>query len=213
MVSWICSLFYQRSGGHGRKGRETETSKCVSHFEKHVSHRKHSQGHTLDLFLKETQRGKQHVGNERRHKASSVFSTGLFIYGPNLKKSHPKQCGNWLLDKSCSCEFGLCAEKNEEIKVTMWKKIFKFKPKKKAADGLNKSLWLCSALLTKNLSNSGSTSTEMVNGRSVLAPTVLLRKDLSSGMKRRWRSFIFLSIETHTNNIYISRAGKLSMCS
>lgn len=64
MVSWICSLFYQRSGGHGRKGRETETSKCVSHFEKHVSHRKHSQGHTLDLFLKETQRGKNMLGTK-----------------------------------------------------------------------------------------------------------------------------------------------------
>lgn len=88
MVSWICSLFYQRSGGHGRKGRETETSKCVSHFEKHVSHRKTQSGTHTGLVLKRDSEGKKHVGNERRHKASCVCLALAFLCIALIWRSH-----------------------------------------------------------------------------------------------------------------------------
>lgn len=100
----------------GEKGEKLKPPN-VSHISRGTSAAENSQGQTQDLFLKETQRGKNTFGMKDVTRPLVCLALAFFMYCPNLKKSYSKQC-----DKAIAFASWGCPEKNKEIRATMWKK-------------------------------------------------------------------------------------------
>lgn len=170
MVSWICRLFTRGQEVMGEKeGGQKLKPQNLSHISRVMSATEHSQGQTQDLFLKKDWENNM-LG--MKDVTRPLVCLVLAFFALHQYKSHniTKPQSSYR-QQYCYCWLGfMCAKKTYGIESNNVKRMCAISNKKKKANGLNKRPQLRTALLTKNLSKSGSTWTEMVNGRSVHAP-------------------------------------------